>query len=232
MARPGIVFYFEFLPAFEKMDPAEVGGLFLGAMRYAQTGEVPEFEGVAAIVWELVRPGIDRDAANYEEKVALSRWKNYVKSCKKDGLEPLDFEKWKNSCESLGTIGNQLEPNGSHGDPTPTPTSTSTSTSTTISIEGGKPPTRSKQKTEKVKYGQYQNVLLGDAEMEALREEFPSDYEKRIERLSEYMASTGKKYKSHLAVMRSWARRDTEKATATAKKPTLPNYEIQEEYSL
>lgn len=64
------------------------------------------------------------------------------------------------------------------------------------------------------KYGQYQNVLLSDEEMEKLMREFPNDYQKRIERLSEYMASTGKIYKSHLATIRSWAKRDEEKAKA------------------
>ncbi len=57
------------------------------------------------------------------------------------------------------------------------------------------------------KYGLYKNVLLSDADMEKLKSEFP-DYEQRIERLSEYIASTGKSYKNHLATIRAWARKD------------------------
>ena len=64
------------------------------------------------------------------------------------------------------------------------------------------------------KYGMYNNVLLSDEDMEKLQAEFPHDYSDRIERLSEYIASTGKSYKSHLATIRSWAKKD--KAT----KPT------------
>lgn len=60
------------------------------------------------------------------------------------------------------------------------------------------------------KYGQYQNVLLSNEEYEKLQEEFPHDFMARIERLSEYIASTGKKYKNHLATIRSWARKDTQ----------------------
>lgn len=60
------------------------------------------------------------------------------------------------------------------------------------------------------KYGHYSNVLLSDEDMDKLKSEF-SDWEQRIERLSEYMASTGKSYKNHLATIRNWARRDTEK---------------------
>ena len=64
-------------------------------------------------------------------------------------------------------------------------------------------------KATRHKYGLYENVLLTDEEYQKLLEEFPNDYRDRIERLSEYIASTGKKYKSHLATIRSWARKDT-----------------------
>lgn len=58
------------------------------------------------------------------------------------------------------------------------------------------------------KYGEYENVLLSDNEFEKLKKEFPNDFQDRIERLSEYIASTGKKYKNFLATIRVWARRD------------------------
>ena len=64
------------------------------------------------------------------------------------------------------------------------------------------------QKPTRHKYGFYKNVLLTDEDMEKLKAEFPTDYEQKIERLSEYMASTGKPYKNHLATIRSWARKD------------------------
>ena len=42
------------------------------------------------------------------------------------------------------------------------------------------------------RYGSYGNVLLSDTEYGKLRQEFPGDYQIRVERLSEYMASTGR----------------------------------------
>lgn len=62
----------------------------------------------------------------------------------------------------------------------------------------------------KHKYGQYRNVLLTDEDVKKLEEEIPN-YEAYIERLSEYVASTGKTYKNHLATIRNWYRRDQEK---------------------
>lgn len=73
------------------------------------------------------------------------------------------------------------------------------------------------KKPTRHKYGDYSNVLLSDDEMEKLKAEFPIDWESRIQRLSEYMASSGKSYKNHLATIRNWARRD--KPAKAAAKP-------------
>ena len=66
------------------------------------------------------------------------------------------------------------------------------------------------RRVQRHKYGEYKNVLLSDEDMDKLRAEFP-DWQNRIERLSAYMASTGKSYKNHLATIRNWARKDAEK---------------------
>lgn len=77
------------------------------------------------------------------------------------------------------------------------------------SIEEAEPP-----KSTRHKYGLYENVLLTDEDYEKLQDEFPHDYSERIERLSEYIASTGKKYKNHLATIRSWAKKDAKPSNA------------------
>lgn len=53
-------------------------------------------------------------------------------------------------------------------------------------------------------YGEYVNVKLTDADLSKLKADFPADWQERIERLSTYMASTGKTYKNHLATIRNW----------------------------
>lgn len=65
-----------------------------------------------------------------------------------------------------------------------------------------------KEKPAKHKYGEYQNVFLSDDELKKLKEEFPADWQQRIERVSEYVASTGKHYVNFLATIRNWAKRD------------------------
>lgn len=76
-------------------------------------------------------------------------------------------------------------------------------------IEDGDNAAKTKsKKPARHKYGEYNNVLLSDEDFEKLKAEFPNDYQKRIDRLSEYMQSTGKAYKDHLATIRSWARKE------------------------
>lgn len=66
------------------------------------------------------------------------------------------------------------------------------------------------KKPVKHKYGEYNNVLLTDEELQKLKTEY-SDYQQKIENLSSYVASTGKAYKSHYATIRNWARKDANK---------------------
>lgn len=72
--------------------------------------------------------------------------------------------------------------------------------------------------------GRYQNVYLTKQELTALQSEF-SDWSERIERLSSYMASTGRKYQNHAATIRLWAEKDK---PATARRI----YECEEDESL
>lgn len=81
-----------------------------------------------------------------------------------------------------------VEPMGSNVDVTPTVTSTL-------------------RKKDKRRYGEFNNVLLTDEEYQKLQSRFP-DYKERIESLSEYISSKGKKYKSHYAAILTWARKD------------------------
>ena len=73
-----------------------------------------------------------------------------------------------------------------------------------IESEAAKPPSAHT-------FGKYQNVFFSDGQLEELKKDFPSDWEQRIERLSEYMESTGKQYRNHLATIRMWAKEESPK---------------------
>ena len=65
--------------------------------------------------------------------------------------------------------------------------------------------------TDPLLKGFYKNVRLSDNEVASLRERFPTDWEKRIDRLSKYMADSGKTYASHYDTIIRWAEQDKPK---------------------
>ncbi len=75
------------------------------------------------------------------------------------------------------------------------------------------------------KYGEFRNVLLSESELQKLKEEFPVDWLYRIENLSSHTASTGKRYKNHLATIRSRARNDSK----GQQKKQSHNYDLDRE---
>ena len=66
-------------------------------------------------------------------------------------------------------------------------------------------------------YGRYQNIFLTDEELADLQASFPAVWEQYIEKLSEYMASTGKRYQSHAATIRRWAGEDAKKTVTPSR---------------
>lgn len=57
-------------------------------------------------------------------------------------------------------------------------------------------------------YGEFENVLLSKQELNKLKIRFGEGANEYIERLSNYIASSGKRYKSHYATILTWAEKD------------------------
>lgn len=219
MTKPGVMFYFDVRPCIKRLDINEKGRLFEAILDYGEYGIIPELDGALGVAWDFIQPKLDRDTGRYDRQVEQRQYAVYVREVKKKEQTPLGFEEWK--------IQFCVENNRKQSDDTvrypttnlnlqPQPQLTS---STDINNKADKPPTRHK-------YGAYKNVLFTDEEYAKLQVEYPADYSERIERLSEYIASTGKKYKSHLATIRSWARKDG------VKGGTMPSYGGEENWSL
>ena len=75
-------------------------------------------------------------------------------------------------------------------------------------------------------FGQFHNVFLTEKQVDTLRQSVPG-FEDYVERLSRYMASTGKKYADHAATILDWAARD-QRTNGQAKR----DYSCQEGESL
>ena len=86
-----------------------------------------------------------------------------------------------------------------------------------------------KGQTAPAPFGRYKNVFLSEKELAELQEELPGKWEYYIDRLSGYIASSGKNYKNHAATIRRWAADD--KAKGKPKKG-IPDYSYKEGESL
>ena len=177
--------------------------LIIAIIRFDMTGEEPTItdDGVA-FVWEsVIRPQLEENKQKYQ---AVSKARS----------------------EAVGTRYNNAtnEYKCSNSNQMDDKNTFATDIDVDIDVDvdndcdiGLKEKTHKKEKPQKHKYGQYQNVLLSDDELEKLKTEFPVDWEERIERVSEYCASKGVTYKNYLATIRNWARKERPKIVPVKK---------------
>lgn len=78
---PGIMMYFDFRPAIDKLSFEQLGRLFAAMLNYGEFGEVPEFtDPEMSMAWGFVARYVDNDRKRYEAKCerararALKRW--------------------------------------------------------------------------------------------------------------------------------------------------------------
>lgn len=193
--KPGIVMYWGMFDMLDRVKPEKVKPLLKAIRNLAQYGEFPDFGGDEALelVWPLIEQQVIADSARYE-KVRQQRV-NAINA------------RWEKERAKSSEVYERIQPyTGVYEEERNIPitnTNTDTNTKTETKRESKPAPTRHK-------YGEYSNVLLSDEDMGKLKTEFPEDWQKRIERLSEYIASTGKAYKNHLATLRAWAKKDKE----------------------
>ena len=76
-----------------------------------------------------------------------------------------------------------------------------------------------KKEIYKEKYGEFQNVFLTTDEFQKLKSKFGNSAEEYIEKLSSYVASSGKKYKSHYATILNWAQKDNQSSGGSNYEP-------------
>ena len=65
----------------------------------------------------------------------------------------------------------------------------------------------------RARYGPHSNVFLTAKELQQLQEKFP-DWQQKIDRLSVYMQSSGKKYADHFSTICYWADQDSKSGKA------------------
>ena len=138
-ARPGVMIYFESVrPALSRLDNEQCGALFRAIIDYAEYGAVPDLEPMTGMVFDLLRPKIDRDAEKYEESREQRQHAVYVREAKRRGEQPLTLPEWRlyrETSSDNGPISPDIENIGPYPSTT-TALSTSSSVSSSTAGEG------------------------------------------------------------------------------------------------
>lgn len=128
--------YFESVrPALSRLDNEQCGALFRAIIDYAEYGAVPDLEPMTGMVFDLLRPKIDRDAEKYEESREQRQHAVYVREAKRRGEQPLTLPEWRlyrETSSDNGPISPDIENIGPYPSTTISP-ATATSTTTALS---------------------------------------------------------------------------------------------------
>ena len=195
--KMSLILPYEFEIVFRSLPPEEAGRLILAIYGYEQRNEDPNFADNPSLqfAWGThIKPKIDENIEKYNAICEARR-----SAGSKGGKATQGKQKQSNqSNASFDKQNNQLQTNQADYD----------CDYDCDNDNDLKEKIIKKEKPPKHKYGQYQNVMLSDDELEKLKAEFPVDWEERIENVSAYCRSHGKTYKDYLATIRNWARKD------------------------
>lgn len=204
------IVYTSYLDRFAKLSDEQLGRLFRIMLEYQVTGIEPQIDDMAlTFCFDVVKYDMDENNRKYEEMCERQRANVQKRWDKRNTNDTTVYHRIPPyTTDTKHTDNDNDSDNDSESD------SDSVNDNDVLTDKGKKEDTKVSKKETRHKYGQYQNVLLSDTDMDKLKEEFPYDWDDRIERLSEYIESKGAKYKNHLATIRAWARKnnDTRKA--------------------
>lgn len=192
--RNSFVLYTDLGKQMDRLTDAEAGSVIKAVFAYVQTGVLPEkLRPKADMVFSFIQERLDRDGEKYD-RIRAQR----AEAGRKGGLAT------RSKAEAMAANTGQTAATEavSVSDSVSVPVSESVSVSGSVSEPVSSPAPRL--------YGKYHNIFLTPEEYRQLQQEFPTDYRQRLERLSEYSASSGKKYQNALATIRAWAKKDRE----------------------
>ena len=198
--RNSFVLYTDLGKQMDRLTDAEAGSVIKAVFTYVQTGVLPEkLRPKADMVFSFIQERLYRDGEKYD-RIRAQR----AEAGRKGGLAT------RSKAEAMAANAGQTAATEavsvSVSDSVSVPVSESVSVSGSVSGSVSEPVSSPAPRL----YGKYHNIFLTPEEYRQLQQEFPTDYRQRLERLSEYSASSGKKYQNALATIRAWAKKDRE----------------------
>ena len=233
----GVLLFREHLELLNKL-PCEKRCEVLDALfAYSYDHVTPELDSLSELVFVAIRQSLDRNAEKYRirceknREAALKRWHKeekaeaaYEKDAKAtEGMETetsdaedanasyYNNSKKKSKSNSNSKSNNKSE---SHSNKKNENNHHKKESEKAEELCENKEDSPAPEESAPLELGTFGNVYLSEGDFERLKEKYPEDWEDKIDHLSCYMESSGKQYKSHLAVLLSWAAEDEKKAEA------------------
>ena len=213
----GVLIQASFYEAMQVLPDRERLQLYDGICAYTLEGILPEnLSPVAMSMFILMKPNIDSSAKKYSASVTNGKKGGRKAQNRNENQEEKPSQNQKEKPSENQSADQKEKPSENHDYDYDLDLDSDLDLDYDLDSDSEKdflptadepPVSPPKKKGIKHKYGEYKNVLLSEEELERLQEELP-DWRNMIERLSEYIASSGKKYKSHYATLRSWHRRE------------------------
>lgn len=201
------VVYTSYLEKFSRLSDEQMGILFRAMMEYQALGEIPSLDDITvSVCFDIVKCDMDANNAKYDAIVKRNQENG------KRGGRPRTEPNPSEPKEPTGFFGNPRKPKKADND-NEYEYEYEYEYDNDNDSDLKREDTIVSKREVRHRFGQYNNVLLSDSDLEKLEKEFPDDWKERIERLSEYIESKGVKYKNHLATIRAWARKNAPKKT-------------------
>ena len=184
--KDSFILYNSFYEPIKSLSDEQLGKLFRAVFDYTTNGNVTEDNNIL-IAFMFIKNQIDLDTKKWEEER-----KKRSEAGRLGGINRAKNQKQKLSSKSkqcLEVLRSGKQSQANQGD----------NVNVNVNVNN------KKENNKKKKFGEFNNVLLTEEEYTKLVNNNLLFY---IDKLSAYLESTGKRYKSHYATILSWSRKE------------------------
>lgn len=212
--KPGVMLYFDIRPCLNRLTDAEQAQLFRAILDYGESNIDPGFENRLGLVWDFVKPMIDRDTDRYQEiqekraKAGSRGGQAKASNAKQNeaNLANATFARNDVAKDGKDSKAKQIKPT------TATATATATTTATTtldcIGAENG--PTTTRQR--------FKPPTVNDVRAYITEKEYTIDPEAFVDYYTANGWKVGKNpMKDWKAAVRTWKRKENENGRTTER---------------
>lgn len=182
------ILYTDIGPSLLELKDAEVGKLTKAIYRYVMTGELTELKGSVKICFNMIRSHLDRDKAKY-----LETCQKRAEAGRKGGLSSGKSRREANAGESSAKEAENDNDNKNND-----------KNENIYENENGNAYVHERPEPA-VLQARYPNAFLSRQDILTLMQEFPQDYEKRIDRLNRFIIDNDFPREGPLNTIRIWA---------------------------